>query len=363
MSSLKLEPEQWLAYRQAVVQHCLNTFRQEFGHQQASPSPEMQNLLSQSARVGVSHMQTRCLKDFISVDELLPWVLQALKKPALLEPLGEWFGGAWREAVSRIKESEVPLASALDRKAFLAAFDWSLNKGDRKVRWVHALVHNAEYQEMITGVLYEMIRQFFQEEALLSKLPGVGQFLKMGRWGVGKMLPQWEQIVAESTKSFLNKNLSAALKLSERFLLDSLNDDRIQMIGEQVWNVLSQRAPSQLAGTMEVLSDPVLKSWTAAHWAALVQGPYWEDVIVPVTRAVLDALCEITCGELWSVLDLPESQLVAWNEQLWRVLLADLADNPEVASLISEFLAPCFSDAFLESSLKPESVTELAPAE
>lgn len=364
MNQVSLSSAQWLAYRQAVVRHCLETFSREFGAQASSPSPEMQHLLSEAARVGVLHVQSRCLKDFISPDELLCWVSRALQKPQLLESLGAWFGGAWREAVSRIQDSDVPLASALDHKAFVAAFEWYLNDEERKQRWVHALVHNAEYQEMITGVLYEMIRQFFQDEALLSKLPGVGQFLKMGRWGVGKMLPQWELIIAESTKRFLNKNLSAALKLSERFLLESLNDARVRLIGEQVWTLLSQRTPGDLAGAAEVLSDPALKQWTMAHWQALVNGPYWEDVIMPTTRVTLEALCEITCGELWSVFELPESQLVAWNERLWRVLLADLAENEQVAALISEFLAPCFADDFLQSALlKVPATTELAPTD
>jgi hypothetical protein len=110
-----------------------------------------------------------------------------------------------------------------------------------------------------------------------------------------------------------------------------------------------------LAGAAQVLSDPALKSWTSAHWQALVNGPYWEAVILPVTERALEALCEIPCGELWSALELPEAQLVVWNERLWSVLLADLADNTEVAALISEFLAPCFTDSFLETALSAEA--------
>lgn len=360
MSGLELAPEQWLAYRQAVVQYCLGTLRQEFG-QQGAPTSEVHVFLSKSAQIGVSQLRERCLSDFGSVDELLPWVLQSLKRPQLLGPLGEWFGGAWQEAVSRIQSSNVPLSNAMDRAAFMAAFDWFFNKGGRKARWAHALVHNAEYQEMITGVLYEMIRQFFQEEALLSKLPGVGQFLKMGRWGAGKVLPQWERIVAESTKSFLAKNLTAVLRLSERFLLDGLNDDRIQMLGEQAWLLLSERAPSELAGATQVLGDPALKQWTAAHWSALVEGPFWEDIIVPVVRVVLEALSKITCGELWSALDLPESQLVDWNKRVCSLLLVDLANNAEIVGFLSELMAPCFSDAFLQSALGSESVVDTVP--
>jgi hypothetical protein len=364
MGTPSLTAAQWAAYRQAVVAHVLETFRLGFGVDVAERSPQMQRMLSDAARVGVAHVRERRLKDFVPAAELLPWVLKTLRKPALLEPLSEWFGGAWHEAVTRIQTTDVPLSAALDERAFLAAFEWYLNDEARKQRWVHALVDNSEYREMITGVLFEMIRRFFRDEALLSKLPGVGQFLKMGRWGVGKMLPQWEQIVEETTKNFLNKNLTVVLKLSEHYLLASLDEARVRAIGEQVWSVLAKHAPSDLAGAAQVLSDPALRTWTAAHWQALVTGPYWDSIIAPVAEQVLEALCDIRCGALWEVLDLPEDQVVSWNERLWSVLLADLADNPNVAELISEFLAPCFSENFFISATAacPDGGA-LAPAE
>ncbi|MEJ2680939.1 MAG: hypothetical protein P8144_05475 [Gammaproteobacteria bacterium] len=367
-----LTPEQLMAFQKAVVAHCVDTVAclrhdadpvvsddtvsndtvsNDTVSNDTVSNDTGHRLLSEAARAGVRYLRGRALRDFVPADELIPWVEKALQRPELLEPLGHWFGQTWRHWVSDLQTTRVPVAQGMDKAAFQQAFVWFVDDEARKARWIHALVHNAEYRNMITGVVFEMIRQFFQDEALLAKLPGLGHVLKMSKWGVGKMLPQWEQLVEDVAKSFINKNLALALKLSENFLLDSLSSERVFALSAHLWSTLEARPPSQVVNLVDVLGEPALKGWTASQWRALVEGPFWSELIQPLVANGVQALCAISCGELWNALDVPEAQWVAWHERLWGGVISELAENPEFKSCIESVLAPCFTIEFLQDAL------------
>jgi len=350
MDQLNLTQQELDAFLHAVIKHCFGQFK----------SPETSALrkewLAGISKPFLSVFKQLSLSKVADLGVIHQVVHDVARQPQVPEVFKEIITKAWQDSIEIAFNTQAPLTAGLNKKAFLEAFLLYFGNDHRKARLVHAVVHNAQYQQMISSVIVQVLRQFFQEEALLSKLPGVGQFLRMSKWGVGKVLPQWEQTLEGLAHSFVTRNLQAVLKLSETTLVDSFSEKNILLLGEQVWNYLDERPMGELL-MQAGLTEGAIQNWLGLHWSSLTEGVLWEQLMAPLINTWLNAISDITCGQIVVALQIPDEQLALWSEKVVIMLFEVLYQSEEVHEVLNQLLAPCFTVPFLTSVLENLSET------
>lgn len=230
------------------------------------------------------------------------------------------------------------LEETIDRETFDQIVHKLVELEDVRNQVIHQVLHSPIYTEMLSDVLYYAIKQYALEENLLTKkIPGLSQMMKMGKWGINKTVPNLEQIVEQTVKSYIQSNIKGTVDLSERLVTKSLNKDSIGHLANNVWEN-SYNKPYSLAQTYVRESD--LDDFNGIGqqvWKGLKDKPLLRETVEHFTHKLFEHINQQPLGD--------------WFDTLggdWEILIDQLYRAAEAA------FQPALESGFLEERLRAQ---------
>ena len=128
---------------------------------------------------------------------------------------------------------------------------------------------------MVSEILYNGIRDYLtSDNSLTQKIPGVSSLLNKGAGALSKRIPDLEGRLRSSVEN----NLNRTLKQSEKFLNDSLTDDRIRDIAAELWNMI-QHSHLSVANVLEEDDVDAVVAYGFKLWLHLRETDYLAELI------------------------------------------------------------------------------------
>ncbi|MGB1221252.1 MAG: hypothetical protein ACPG43_06920 [Alcanivoracaceae bacterium] len=158
----------------------------------------------------------------------------ALKYASDMEPgpgLAEMVAEIARQLHGHPGHDQCTLRDLVDDRMFDEVLGKVIEMKSVREQIVHDLVGNPLYSELIADVLYHGIRNYMTDNPLTKRLPGAQSMMKLGKSMMDKATPNIEDAI----RRYIQKNINSSLRESERFLIESLDDRRIDGVARDVW--------------------------------------------------------------------------------------------------------------------------------
>ncbi len=158
-------------------------------------------------------------------------------------------------------------------------FDELLDKYDEmellRERIIHEIVSNPVYTALISDLLYNGITRYINDNPLSNKLPGAKSMLKFGKSLADRSGVDWQKGV----RAYIKHNTRAALRESERFLLNQLSDEKLRDSAHQTWDRIKNEPVSRFRDY--VSADDVEEFFVIGFefWRNFRQTAYYSDLI------------------------------------------------------------------------------------
>lgn len=202
----------------------------------------------------------------------------ALKYASDMEPgpgLAEMVAEIARKLHGHPGHDQCTLRDLVDDRMFDEVVDKVIEMKSVRERIVHDLVGNPLYSELIADVLYHGIRNYMTDNPLTKRLPGAQSMMKLGKSVIDKATPNIE----EAIRRYIQKNINASLKESERFLVKTLDDKRIDAVAHDVWRQVREEPISRF---QDYVSEEDLEDFFVIgfeYWRRLRSTDYYRSMV------------------------------------------------------------------------------------
>lgn len=142
-------------------------------------------------------------------------------------------------------------------------------------RVVHEIVGNPVYAALVSDLLYNGITRYLNDNPLTKNIPGAKSMLKLGKSMMEKASPNLEA----GLKHYIKANARAAMRESERFLLDHLSNDKLTAAATQVWDKIKGEPVSRFRDYVK--EDDVEEFFVIGFefWRSFRKTDYYSDMI------------------------------------------------------------------------------------
>ncbi len=303
--------------------------------------------LQQWARLLVESFQGKTLQELLALEQIQSLVLTAIPKAVVVEHINALLPVVHQVIAQKLSGSDA-VSDVLCKQTFLQSIKAILADEAVLKRITHTIVYSDLYRHLISEVLLQGIKQFFSEQSFLAKLPGVGSFLKMGKWGMTKVIPNWEDIVDSQAREFLKANLNSSLSFSQSCLMNSFGAEHLTETLEHLWQVLANVKLRALNVWVQSIGSDQIAHWLQAHWAQYVDSSVYDAVSETLVAAILTQVGQWRLDELWQLYGITEQQVIELVAAQWQQLLVVLVEHPQfVATLQASVRSFFLGEAFL----------------
>jgi hypothetical protein len=312
----------------------------------------LRKAVEQEVNAAFEWIQEVRLVDLVTPETVLSVIRRDVVELPLSGGAAELAGEMSRRVLSSRHNRKTTLEDIFARKPFDDIVDKAVGLRNARSRLIHLSVHTAAYTGLISDVLYTLIRDYMLKGTLLARrMPGVHSLSRLGREAVNKAMPDLELAVETRIKEFIQFNLKKTLALSERFLLEFLEGDRIVEIADQIWDSVARVPLSEHFGTLDAddMEDFIIigiEFWEHFRKTSYFRGIYTEIVRaffqkygkkevsviledVGVTRQmVVEEIMQVVSPGVRKALE------TGYLEQRIRERLADFYSSKKVSSLV-----------------------------
>ncbi len=171
------------------------------------------------------------------------------------------------------------VGDVVDEQLFEAAVDLVVELERLRESLIQRATESPIYAMLISNVLYSGIRDYLTgENAVTSKVPGMSSLLSKGASALNKRMPGLETAIEDRLRKYISNNAQKSIRLSQKFLLESLTEEQIRRLADQIWD---QGQHTQLTISAMVSDDEIdrLVSFGLAIWQDLRQSSYIHELI------------------------------------------------------------------------------------
>lgn len=192
------------------------------------------------------------------------------------------------------------------------------------------------YAKLISHVLYEGLKGYLTEENPVSKrVPGAASMLKLGQNAIGTAAPGLSQGIDRQLTSFVNSNISDAMRDSREYLIEALSEERLLETADEVYQ---EAADTTVAEVAAELSEESADSMVTAGLAV------WEHLR--------------TTGTVYELVRAPIADFLnSWGDQpVGKLLVAAGVSSEDIVETFSpaaaEWIERAYADGYLEERIR-----------
>lgn len=213
------------------------------------------------------------LGEMVTVDQVLETARFYASEMAIAPGIPELVGDISRELYNHPGHDDTRIGDLISEKRFREFSSKIAEMSELRQRFVHEAVNNPVYAEMIGDVLYHGIKNYLADNPITKRIPGASSMMKLGR-SVMDMTN-----VEEGLKKYINHNIKASLRESERFLLKHLTDRALRELLEDAWSKIRDRRVAEFRNYVaeEDVEDAFVIGFE--YWRELRESAYYQGLV------------------------------------------------------------------------------------
>lgn len=175
-------------------------------------------------------------------------------------------------------------------------------------RLIREAIANPLYSALASDILYHGIKGYVAQNPMTKSIPGASSMLKLGKSvmsasGLGDS-------IEDNLKKYIHKNIKATLKESENFLLQRIDDEKLEDTVLDVWADLKQNKLS--LGRDYVSSNDVEDFFVLAYeyWRSLRNTPWYSAMIDAGIDSFFDKYGDTALPDILAEVGISQAMLV-----------------------------------------------------
>lgn len=279
------------------------------------------------------------LEQLSSANQISELLVRLVRETPVPEDVGELIGTVARHLVALPVNGETAVADVIDPAIYDQGVELLIDLGDLRAQAIHQAVNSPVYGSLVSEILYNGIRDYLSSDnAVTQKIPGMTSLINKGAGALSKRMPDLEKRLRGSVE----KNLNRTVQQSEKFLNQSLTDERIRQIAGELWEMI-QDSHLSLA---EVVADEDVDAMIAFGidvWLHLRQTSYLAELIDEGVAAFFDDYGETTIASLLVMAGIDKKLLQAEVLVIVPTLIAVLDESGFLETTIRRRLEPFYA--------------------
>ena len=154
-----------------------------------------------------------------------------------------------------------------------------LEMKDARRLLVHEAISNPLYSALASDILYQGIKGYLTSNVMNKNIPGMQSMMKLGKSMMSLASPGLDKSIEEGLKKYIHKNIKGTLEESEHFLLETLDDDKLRGMAQDVWHDIKKMQVGSFR--RYVTSEDVEEFFVVGYelWRELRKSAYYSAVI------------------------------------------------------------------------------------
>lgn len=215
------------------------------------------------------------LSEFSSAEQVAEIARRLVHEMPLPGDLTGIIGTVAKHLVSLPVNADTRVADVLDQTLYDEGTELVISLRELREELIRQAVNSPVYGNLVSEILYNGIRDYLtSDSALTQKIPGMTSLINKGAGALSKRMPDLERRL----RSSVEKNLNRTVRQSEQFLNDSLTDDRIRHIAEELWGMM-QDSPLSVAEILEEEDIDEIVAYVFKLWLQLRETDYLIELI------------------------------------------------------------------------------------
>lgn len=226
-----------------------------------------------------SIINTLTLNDVVNPDQIKQTIQKYSQELEIHGAVPELLGEIAQHVYDHPAHDNTLVSDIVTDQQFKDILEKALEKEDLRERAIKQAVANPVYAALVSDLLYNGIKDYATDNAVTKNIPGASSMMKLGKNMMNKAAPKLEKAIEENVKRFIEKNASATLKQSERFLTKTLDNDKIREISLDIWDKakLQKLSSFRKAITADDLQDFLVMGYD--YWLAFRKTSYYAYLV------------------------------------------------------------------------------------
>lgn len=294
------------------------------------------DLVEQHVDAALDDISDLKLGEVVSVDQVLATARFYASEMEIAAGIPELVGDISRELYNHPGHEETRLCDLISDKRFREFNKKISEMSELRRRIVHESVNNPVYADMIGDVLYHGIKNYLADNPITKRIPGASSMMKLGK-SVMDMTN-----VEESLKKYINHNIKASLRESERFLLSHLTDKALRDLLEDTWSKIKRRRVSEFRNYVaeEDVEDAFVIGFE--YWRELRESEYYQGLVDAGVRFFFSKYQDSTLLEVLDEMGVTRDMIVRDVMHYVPGVLATLNEKKLLDPMIRRILQPFY---------------------
>jgi hypothetical protein len=190
------------------------------------------------------------LKELISSDQLIKNLNGAIRlEPNIDKSIKKIVIAIYNDK----RHEKTSLSNLIGDDELELLIDKALDLNIARNELIENALHNKLVKDVIADLLYSGISRYMaQGNAMAKKVPGAKTMMNIGKGFVNRAAPELEEKLEKQIKRYIGIALPELLAQSEKFIANSVSDEDIKEIVNEVWQALKEKP---IAGFKEFISE------------------------------------------------------------------------------------------------------------
>ena len=251
--------------------------------------PRVRKAVEQEVNAAFQWTREVRLNDLVTPEMVLAVIRRNVVDLPLSGGAAELAAEMSRRVLASRHNRKTTLGDIFARKAFDDIVEKAVGLRNARSRLIHLSVHTSAYTGLISDVVYTLIKDYLLKGSLLARrMPGMHSLTRLGKEAVNRAIPDLELTMETRIKEFIQTNLTKTLSLSEGFLLEFLEENRIVEIADEIWNSVAGVPLSEHFSFIDAddMEDFIVIG--IEFWQHFRKTRYFQDIYTEIVRAFFE---------------------------------------------------------------------------
>lgn len=168
------------------------------------------------------------LNDVISAASVKDSITRFAVDMELGSGLPELVGDIARTLFEHDLHEKTRLQDLLSDKQMSEVLDKIFDMRELRERLIRESVGNPIYQALAADIVFFSVRGYLSQSNVGDKIPGAKSMMKLGKSMLNRASPKLEESIEANLRKYIRRNIESILGESERFLLESVDYEKLQ---------------------------------------------------------------------------------------------------------------------------------------
>lgn len=279
------------------------------------------------------------VQSVVSADQIMGIIDRYVIEGPVTDELLDVISVVATQLVKSSVNSEANLGSLVNDEARQALVAHALTLTKVRDDLIHASIVNPLYSEIVSDVLYNGIAGYLEAGTeMTKKVPGMGSLVKKG----GSMISKRVGSIEDRLRRYISSNLQGILNSSELMLKESLTDERITDVCNDIWHA-SENLNPQLDAYLEPDDIERFVQIAADLWRHFRATHYFKAILEEGVNTVLDDAKNQTLSDWIASIGIGEDTVIDELTRQVNILQPQLLDSGYLESAIRARLEPFYA--------------------